>query len=123
MNSQRRQTNEEGKSVWDNRKYSENKKDKDTSGAIKDSSTIFKIGRISVKIDRYSTGLEILSARAPNKQAIFLSRQIQSFEEILICEETKKKNKELWEKSFERNDEYNFTSPEESEEEEWTFGE
>ena len=116
MSSQRQQINEEGKSVWDNRRYGEFKKD--TSGAKKTVSTTFKVGKATVHIERYSTDFELISIRAPNKSGVFMSRNVNSFEEIVIYEETKKKKKLLWHKSFGRDDEYNFSSPEESEEEE-----
>ena len=116
MSSQRQQTNAEGKTVWDNRRYGESKKD--TSVAKKTTSTTFKVGKATIQIERYSSGFEVVAVRAPNKSGVFMSRDVKSFEEIVIYEQTKEKNKLLWNKSFGRDDEFNFSSPEESEEEE-----
>ena len=106
---------------------------------VKTSSNSFKIGKITHNTNYYSSGLNILTIRAPNNYGIFFSRYIKSMEEIVICEEERKKNKDYWLATFGVNspewienfgenflqteEDYAFSEEEEEEEEEWNFGE
>ena len=93
MKPSRELTDSERKKLWTYRKY-KLCQEKPKPKIVKTSSNSFKIGKITHNTNYYSSGLNIVTIRAPNNYGIFFSRCVKSMEEIIICEEERKKNKE-----------------------------
>ena len=135
MNSSRELTDEECARLQNYRRYKEDaKKEIKQKKIIKTSTNCFKNGKIIHNTNYYSSGLNIVTIRAPNGHGIFFSRDIKSMEEIMICESERKHNKNVWiatfgvnsaewKKIFEGENQCTVREEEEEEEEEWNFGE